>query len=154
MSWFKEIVEGVFHWSNITYISNAYKNDCWMSITTNKLEFDEAKWNASASLKEPNADVSVMLKRFTNASWEKLPSGESIKITRNAKTEYITIVAGKSLDKSIAAAGGHSGKVLLLDKEIQQNLSFILTREGSFQQQKYGVDNLWEDWRGVNHNPN
>ena len=82
-----------------------------------------------------------------------MTSGNVHRKDRNARTEYVTIVAVKRLDQATAAKDQVSGEVLVLDYEVGQNFSFIVTVQGEFQRQKYGDGNFFLDYLYVDHTP-
>lgn len=153
MSSLKAAFEDLFHWSNITYISNAYPADVWISFNKSKLQIDQAKLQAAIEKSGPSGNLEIELRRVSNLSWMKLSYASSHKKERDAKVEYVTVVAAETIDVAHAAKHEMSAKIIVLEYEVKQNLSFIITKDGEFQQQKYGSSNLWEDWRGKNHKP-
>ena len=151
----KDIWEWCFHWSNITHIANAYRQDIWVSIHTNDLLINKASLEAvmTVDANKSSAKIAGDLERVSNTSWVKITPGTVHRQNRNSKSEKVTIVSVSSLDRAHAAVTKVTGQVLLLNYEIQQNFSYILTRKGDFLQQKYGSNNLFEDYLGKVHEP-
>ncbi|CAF1156150.1 unnamed protein product [Adineta ricciae] len=164
MSWLKEICERLFHWSNITYIANSYGEDIWISIKSNDLELHVASIGLDAMESQVTRLCDLKLIKTSEIGWIKLTSGNIHKHNRSSKTERITIVCTDTLKKALAAVAAVSNNVsdavtgdvdlvLVLNYQIQQNYSYIVTSNGEFLQQKYGSNNLFLDFLNKDHNP-
>lgn len=127
--------------SNITHISNAYPGDVWITFSSSNLEIDRVRLQtAITTIGHGGASVEVELRRVTRTSWMRLSYRSSHRRDRTAKVENVTVV------------DVNTGEILVFEFQVGQNLSFIITRSGEFQEQERGDPNLWLDWRGENHN--
>ncbi|UJR29683.1 hypothetical protein I4U23_017231 [Adineta vaga] len=162
MSWTKETFERLFHWSNITYIANAFDEDIWIGFKSNDLELETAHIGQDISESQGTLPFSLRLNKISEVGWIKLKSGNVHKHNRSSKTERITIVCTKELKKALVAVDTISADasntttedtnlIMVLNYQIQQNYSYIMTKNGEFLQQKYGSNNFFRDFLGKDH---
>ena len=151
MSLLKEIWERLFHWSNITHIANAHRDDIWVSFHSKNLNLDGAEIELAFRQRQPSAEINLKLNQASNTSWFKITSGCFHRYNRRAKTEKITILRDVSTDQVDEAAGKRIGKILVVNYLVHQNFSYIVTKTGDLLQQKYGSNNLFQDFSGWCH---
>jgi len=125
--------------SNITHIANAYQTrEGFVRVCLHEKETKIETLDMEVS---PNVSMNTKLKRETNQSCFNVPYNSVHKAERKDSWSYMTVKAdGK-------------GESLCSKMLIAANKSFIVTRQGGIEQQKYGSNNLWQDENGFNHCP-
>lgn len=129
---------------NITHICNAYPSAVWISFSKTGFKHEGLK---------PELNHDGYQNRPKIASWFKLTHGGSHMKDRATHTEYVTIVACATIPEAVLQKQQMNSNVLVYEFEVKKNLSFIITNEGEFQQQMHGNNNLWLDWRNIDHKP-
>ena len=151
MSWLKELWERLFHWSNITHIANANESDVWICFESNSVEFDKINIALPIGEVERNRPIDLTLNKVSNRGWVKVRSRKFHRYNRVSKAEKVTIVRATTLKEAIEASNNITSDVLLLNYGVQQNFSYIVTKDGEFLRQKYGSNNFFQDFSGWCH---
>ncbi|UJR18072.1 hypothetical protein I4U23_004972 [Adineta vaga] len=147
----KDIWEALFHWSNITHIANAHADDIWVSIYSTHFTLNETKIQLAVRGIQPTGEISTKLNQASNTSWFRVTSRRFHRYNRRTKTELMTIVRATRTNTVDEAASDHTKNIIVVNYPIHQNFSYIVTKDGDLKQQKYGSNNLFEDFSGRCH---
>jgi hypothetical protein len=151
MSLLKYVLERLFHWSNITHIANDYEKDIWVCFESSNLEIEGINTAVPIIEAERNRLININVNKVSNSGWTKIKSRKYHRYNRSSKTEKITIVCATTLREAQVAITNMTSDLLLLDYPVQQNFSYVLTKDGEFLQQKYGSNNLFQVFSGWCH---
>jgi len=132
MSCLKNVLERLFHWSNITHIANANEKDIWVCFESNNLEIEGINTAVPISEIEINRSININVNKVSNSGWAKIKSRKYHRYNRSSKTEKITIVCAATLREAQVAMTNMTSDLLLLDYAVQQNFSYVVTKDGEF----------------------
>ncbi|CAF1492864.1 unnamed protein product [Adineta ricciae] len=155
MSWLKELWERLFHWSNITYIANAYGHDIWIAVKSNDLELNHARLGVVVPKEQETAPIGFQLERTSDTGWIKLTRNKIHRHNRSSKTERITVVRANTLEEVLAAVAAVSKQVAeaaILEKiavtrktvEVSRNATSEKTTETTISTEVFGIKKLTE----------
>lgn len=131
-SWFNNALG-----SNITHLANAKDQDVWAILESKEMHISTAEIQAIVKVVQGKVNIS----NTARLSWTKIPARGFHKWRRDNSTDYVTVMT----------VGGEDAELIVKDYKILANRSFIIAKDGGFHEQKYGCNNLFEDWTGRVH---